>query len=455
MIVDIAMSGFIVVVATILMSMVVGRYTPEEARILRFSFVMHVVFVLANMAVVKYLYGRGDMYSFYADGVVIGDWLRSDWTLVDDVFWWMLSYESDLNFSAGSEGTRIMVALATFSNLVFFGSFAAMCYFPAMLGYFAKVALFDAFRDSFGKGFTTQVALAFTCVPSVVFWTSGMIKECIAIICMGLVAAGWRSAYARNPGGLALFFAGVYLLQVIKGHFMLTGVVGVGAMIYWGRSVKDGKITARPITFVISAVLTVIGIGAIGEIAPRFAITNLADEMIFLQERAAGGSAIDIGFRDEMGTAEFVALSPLALITGLYRPFLFEATNPPMLLNALETSLFLWLTVRGVYRRGLRGLPKLAIAHPALVFLLVFSLLSALGVGLATGNLGTMSRYRAPVIPFFVLALLAMDSMSLAPAPRRGRTQPGGVSSRRPRPASTHPAGHRSTGAGRPASGLS
>ena len=86
-----------------------------------------------------------------------------------------------------------------------------------------------------------------------------------AIICLGLVASGWRGAYARKPLGIAYFALGLYLLQVIKGHFMLTGVIGTGAMLYWTRSVKDGKVTIRPVTFVASVVLTIVGIGIIGD----------------------------------------------------------------------------------------------------------------------------------------------------------------------------------------------
>lgn len=460
MVFDVAICSFLVIVAAAVASMVMARYTPEEQRVLQISFVMHVLFIIANMAVVKYVYGRGDMYSFYTDALEISAWLGAEPSLWLDLFPWMFSYETDFTYAAGSEGTRVMIGLSTICVFFLFKSFPAMCFAPGLVGYFAKIALFDAFRNAFGPQHRVWVAIAFTCVPSVVFWTAGMIKECIAVICLGLVASGWRGAYARKPLGIAYFVLGLYLLQVIKGHFMLTGVIAAGAMIYWTRSVKDGKVAIRPITFVASAVLTVIGIGIIGEIAPRFAISNLADEMVFLQSKAAGGSAIDIGIREDMGTAEFLVLSPVALITGLYRPFIFESSNPAMLLNSLETTAFLLLTLRGLARRRLRGIPEVAVRYPALVFLVVFSALSALGVGLATGNLGTMSRYRAPVIPFFVLALIVLDSRTLPmgetnrrPAPRPRPHPRGRVTPPRPQRPSKHPGGHTPIEAGRPASG--
>ena len=46
---------------------------------------------------------------------------------------------------------------------------------------------------------------------------------------------------------------------------------------------------------------------------------------------------------------------------------------------------------------------------PFLVFCLVFVITFGLAVGLASTNLGTLSRYRAPLLPFFAVLLLVLS----------------------------------------------
>jgi len=46
-----------------------------------------------------------------------------------------------------------------------------------------------------------------------------------------------------------------------------------------------------------------------------------------------------------------------------------------------------------------------------------FVLVLALGTGLSTANLGTLSRYRAPMMPFFLLLLIILREPEKAPAP--------------------------------------
>jgi hypothetical protein len=52
---------------------------------------------------------------------------------------------------------------------------------------------------------------------------------------------------------------------------------------------------------------------------------------------------------------------------------------------------------------------------------LAFTVALAIGTGLSTANLGALSRYRAPMIPFFVVLLLSLsraESAAAATEPR-------------------------------------
>jgi hypothetical protein len=81
-----------------------------------------------------------------------------------------------------------------------------------------------------------------------------------------------------------------------------------------------------------------------------------------------------------------------------------------------------WQVVR---RNKVADLVRRVNDNPALMFCLAFVLVLALGTGMSTANLGTLSRYRAPMMPFFLLMLLVLrepeksETKAAAPNPSR------------------------------------
>ena len=120
-----------------------------------------------------------------------------------------------------------------------------------------------------------------------------------------------------------------------------------------------------------------------------------------------------------------LAFAPLALVTSLFRPFLFEADSFLVAVNALETAAILFLTIRALARRGFGGAWRLISESPMLVFFTLFTLGFGVAVGLTTTNLGALSRYRVPLVPFFWGLVLILDSREFgAVAARADRTRP-------------------------------
>ena len=61
---------------------------------------------------------------------------------------------------------------------------------------------------------------------------------------------------------------------------------------------------------------------------------------------------------------------------------------------------------------------------PVLMFCATFVVTLGIAVGLATTNLGTLSRYRMPLVPFFATLLLLVTARSLEPMITRVRPPP-------------------------------
>ena len=75
-----------------------------------------------------------------------------------------------------------------------------------------------------------------------------------------------------------------------------------------------------------------------------------------------------------------------------------------MLLSALESFALIGLTSFALYRSRWRF--STAFKDPTVIFCLVFSLTFAFAVGVSTFNFGTLARYKIPLLPFYLLALI-------------------------------------------------
>src|SRR5690606_22714803 len=167
----------------------------------------------------------------------------------------------------------------------------------------------------------------------------------------------------------------------------------------------------RPVPLVSAVVLGVAGLAVLGELFPQYSIEAFADEaaeMQFAGTRYRGGSSFTLGDPMQRTLLGQLAFAPYAVFTALYRPALFEVANPQMLVNAAETTLLLALTVYALWRHTPWGAWRVLKARPMLVFCLAFVAVMSLAVGLTSSNLGTLSRYRMPMYPFFAAMLAAL-----------------------------------------------
>ncbi len=81
-----------------------------------------------------------------------------------------------------------------------------------------------------------------------------------------------------------------------------------------------------------------------------------------------------------------------------------------MLLSAVESFVFLILCIVILIRQ--KGNTIRAMLNPNVLFCWVFSLTFAFAVGVSTFNFGTLARYKIPMLPFLLTALLLVLSDS-------------------------------------------
>lgn len=395
------------------------RFSPPEQRILWFAFAGHVVAAIAMVWVTDEVLGGGDLFDYHVHAMHLANALRFDfWELLPEVIRVIFHEKTPLPVPVLGEGhsTGTMICLSAFIFLVLGDSIYSACMIVSIFSFFARVAIYTAFKSAFGALQWKAIAVACLLVPSVTFWSSGMLKESFALC--GVAALFWAVqslVSGRSSVWVWLIgFAGLILTAVIKSYLLIPFGLGLAAWFYLGQSRQRAFL--RSVWGGIGSVLLAIGVVvAAGAVFPRYALDNLADQTMLVQQSGQarrGGSnvvLIDPATVGEEGITGPLPFMPIALGTALFRPFLFEVNSAQMFVNALEASVFIGLLLLVLARNGIRRNLATIRDNPVLGLCTVFVLVAALGIGITTTNLGSLSRYRAPIMPFFAVLLVVLS----------------------------------------------
>lgn len=408
------------------------RFGVVEQRLLWLGFSAHVICALTVVWVTSDVLGGGDLLAYHKTGLRLVRALRADfWEVFPDVVRVLFHARIPLPVPIHGEGsaTGAMSCLTTLLLLVLGDSIYPACMVVSLGAFFSRVALYSAFRRALQPQDPRWLLAACVLLPSLTFWCSGLLKEAFAFIGLGTAFWALQSLTSRGWSWSVVLVGvcGVVLTGVVKGYLLMPFGVGLAAWLYLSQR-RKGTGPRSTFAFVIAAGLAAIAIVVGGLVFPRYALAGLAEETLAMQaigQRISGGSNIvlmDPGAVAGRGLGAQLPYMPLALVTALFRPFLFEAKNGQMLLNALETLLFTVGFVLALARNGIRRNLRTLQNAPVLGLCVGFVLAGALGIGLTTANLGSLSRYRAPLMPFFGVLLVMLTRREPAPQPIHERS---------------------------------
>jgi hypothetical protein len=399
-------------------------FSRRERHWVTASFLMHVGFASAQVPLTLSFYGGGDMFLYFSYGEILARMMERDpLHIIPEVMALLLQnpHRLPLDIIGTGTSTGSMSALAAWVFYLLGPSKYAACIVFAVLSLSGKIAMYRVFRANVDPAFRWPVAIATLFVPSFVFWSSGLIKEAVAVVGFGWSLFGlhlWIRE-GRPLSGWALMLAGALPISLIKPYILFPFVLAGGSWYYWARSLKRGRVRIRPAYFAMAAVLGVGGIVLLGHYFPEYAIDSFSartSELQRLGRVVRGGSTYELSGEIPTTVAGQFAYAPAALASSLFRPSLLEVHNLLMLANAVETTALTFLFARILFTRNLGNVRRQVADEPFLVFCVVFVIAFGIAVGLASNNLGTLSRYRAPLLPFFVALLLVLRK------PLRART---------------------------------
>ncbi|MGC9331198.1 MAG: hypothetical protein ACP5DZ_04885 [Bacteroidales bacterium] len=261
-------------------------------------------------------------------------------------------------------------------------------------------------------------AISVLFIPSVLFWSSGLFKDSLtfSFALLSVISLYHLLIKPKHVLRYVLYLLfSAYIVLSIKPYifFALLAAVLVWAIMQYTKNIK-GAFLLFVLMPVLSMAVLVGGMFAFSQLSGAVGgyysdVDAMAEQAVVIQDDLTrdyyGGNSFDIGdFEPTMGG--MLSKFPQAVAAGLYRPYLWDSATVFMLLSGLENLVLLFLTLYILLKIGPVKLFRQLGKDPYLVFCFAFAIILAFFIGLTTANFGALVRYRIPMLPFFVFALL-------------------------------------------------
>lgn len=353
-------------------------------------------------------YGQGDTLNYQQDAAELASLGRNDFPAYLKVFLGQYPEGLELVFQQQERALFTAKIFSLFHLLTGNNYWITACY----VSFLAFTALFHLSHrlSKWGPVHPRAVALAFLFWPSFVFWTSGLLKESIAIICIAYaVASVVPFLFAEKKlKGIELGFSFLLLILLFQIKYYYAGLLAP-VLICLVVSVGLGRRFRLKSYWVwtLFLVLLVGGVGMATQLHPnlymsRFMGVWVENYHLIAEASAEGGFVVYEGLVPSWQSV--LKNAPKGIFTGLYEPvFRFDSANLLKMAASAENLLLLVLSLFALAgwwlkERGRLSLPTFSV----LLYVLAFALI----MGIAAPNYGAVIRYRISYQPFFVLLVL-------------------------------------------------
>jgi hypothetical protein len=317
--------------------------------------------------------------------------------------------------------------LALLPSFIFGGSYICI---NMSFGFFAlggAIRFFKTFYYFYPKLYR-ELALATLFLPGVAFWSAGLLKDPISFGCIGYILYAVVSIFFRKKNYWASAFWILfcsYLLYSSKVYILLVLILSfvIWAFAEFNKLIKDKVLRNifTALSFAISIGMGLITLNYVtsSEAASEYQLDNiLTNAEKERQGYATIAEQIQGDSHFQINTSNLFLLVGGGVSATFYRPFLWEINTPIALLSAIESTIFLLITLIFVFRKGIRQFFTIPFSDGKMIMCFIFAFVFAVAVGISTANFGALSRYKIPCMPFYLILLILMYNKTGLPYPK-------------------------------------
>ena len=392
------------------------------------AFFLHMGGSFLYAMTIQFYYGYGDSFGFYKGSNFIRDFIKDGANPFNIFFFSSEKFLNPQNMlvTAGltlptgisSNANFTIMKISAALSYICFNSYLVISLFFGLFSFAGLWKLFNTFNNILEKKGEKLLAFAILFTPSIWFWGSGLIKDSV---CLGLI------------GFIIYFFHQLFIVKKFSVPYIITLVIMLYFLYILKSYIASLLILSATLGYIILilkksrqnilkfalAILIIAVVNIVLYIKMASFIESLVQESkdqievfkgVYEQVELDDGNNL-AGFKGsnfDLSVSSFIARSPLAMFSTIFRPFLWESKKPIILLSAMESSLMLIGFFYVLFKSGVGRFFYLLISEPYILFAFMFTLLLAAVVGFTTFNFGTLVRYRLPILPFYFFMLIAI-----------------------------------------------
>ncbi len=382
---------------------------------------------LASVAFCYYhlnVYKAGDTIHYFHDAFIISNQF---WNDPNEFFhlWFegQRSWDKAANFPIARNviyynfynvnTVRLTVPFALFS----YGNIYACSIFLAFIAYSGVWKLYELLSYSFAAEKRILAVLLF--VPSVVFWTSGILKDTyiLAAVCWMVYAVFQLMRLARiRLKYLLIILLSFFLIILVKPYVLIALLPSILIWVFVEQLYKAKnrltKVLLAPLFafFTLGLILLLFSllqnnIGVYGDFNHLVEYGNSVRKAYSTTDNSGILKEGVLGASNSFSIANGITSG----FTVMFRPQIWESWNFSSLFGGMENSLILLLN--GILVLSILFHLKvlhLLIKKPFLLFCLFYSLVLAIGIGLSISNFGAIIRFRTAFILFYLVPFIVL-----------------------------------------------
>jgi hypothetical protein len=361
-----------------------------------------------------YYYTIGDTFGYFEDGKTLARIARTDFGSYLSFLW------------AGDETSSIWPGLIFIQpRALFFSKITSIfcllsndnywivCIYYSFISFLSGWYLVKKIIVFYPETMIAAV-LSFLFFPSVVFWGSGLIKESFALAGLFFLSSMFLKAWNKQPTNVIewlLILLSLWIVWKLKYYYLAVFLPVVITALITRILVSRFKIANFGGEIALWCGILLIPSSLVSVLHPNFYPYRLMDVVVSSNQefQMISNSQDLIHYHELQATVGSIIQNiPLALVSGIFRPFITEAHGLLQIFGAIENLflLVLFLFAIPAVTRIARSKHRL-LAFSTIVFIAVLCVFLAL----STPNYGTLSRYRVGFLPFFVFMLTIQNAL--------------------------------------------
>ena len=267
-----------------------------------------------------------------------------------------------------------------------------------------------------------ELAWGILFIPSVCFFGTGLQKDSLTLAALGYMTYACYRLFIKRIvkiEDMLMIIVGFLTVFYIKPYILMAFLPALVIWIFfkYRSSIPNQnlRLLAAPMFGVFTLVSGYYVLTIMGTYYQQFALENVVRYTAVVQSSMTVETAATSGSGYSLGSYAptplgLLSIAPQAIGVSLFRPFLWEVTNPLLGIAALEGLATFGLTVYLFWVVGVRRIIKLIILNPEVAFSLTFSIVFAFAVGFSSYNFGALMRYKIPAMPFYYAGLVILWS---------------------------------------------